>query len=151
MTTRQPGRANEVLGSGSVVVQPPSGRGLRLSVDGVTIADRLVVAAGHTRVALARLQEKQVAGGSVTVTVFVDDVAVGTLVRRPAFRVEPHRLDHVARFVGARDPAGGFTAVELDTRAVAGVNRRLSFVVSTDLADDSVQTGIGLDAFVPGD
>jgi len=134
-----------------VVVQPPSGRGLRLSVDGVTIADRLVVAAGHTRVALARLQEKQVAGGSVTVTVFVDDVAVGSIVRRPAFRVEPHRRDDVARFVGARDPAGGFTSVELDTRAVAGVNRRLSFVVSTDLADDSVQTGIGLDAFVPGD
>jgi hypothetical protein len=34
---------------------------------------------------------------------------------------------------------------------MAGVNRRLAFVVSTDLADDSVQTGIGLDAFVPGD
>jgi hypothetical protein len=134
-----------------VVVQPPPGRGLRLTIDGVTIGERLVVAAGHTRVALARRRDKDVQGGSVTVTVFVDDVVVGTLVRRPAFRIEPHRRDHVERFVGARDPDGGFTAVGLDTRAVAGLNRRLSFVVSTDLADDSVLTGIGLDAFVPGD
>ena len=134
-----------------VVVQPPSGRGLRLVIDGVTIADRLVVAAGHTRVALARLQEKNVRGGTVTVTVLVDDIVVGTLVRPPAFRVEHHRREHVARFVGDRDPDGGFTAVAFDTRAVAGVNRRLSFVVATDLTDDSVQAGIGLDAFVPGD
>jgi hypothetical protein len=134
-----------------VVVQPPAGRGLRLGVDGVEIGSRLVVAAGHTRNALARLQEKQVKGGGVTVTVFVDDVVVGTLTRQPAFRVESHRRALVDRFVGPRDPDGGFTAVELDTRAMAGVNRRLAFVVSTDLADDSVQTGIGLDAFVPGD
>lgn len=134
-----------------VVVQPPAGRGLRLTVEGVEVSERLVVAAGHTRNALARLQEKQMKGGSVTVTVFVDDVAVGTLTRRPAFRVEPHRRDLVDRFVGPRDPGGGFTATVFDTRAVAGMNRRLSFVVSTDLADDSVQTGIGLDAFVPGD
>jgi hypothetical protein len=134
-----------------VVVQPPAGRGLRLTVDGVTIADRLVVAAGHTRNALARLQEKQVQGGSVTIRVFVDDDVVGILIRQPAFRVEPQRRAQVARFVGARDPDGGFTAVVFDTRAMAGVNRRLSFIVSTDLADDSVLTGIGLDAFVPGD
>lgn len=126
-----------------VVVQPAVG-GLRLVVEGVEIGETLVVAAGHTRNALARLPGGK---GSVEIAVFVDDVRVGVLTRRPAFVVEPHRAGLVDTFVGERDLHGGFQAEVFDTRAVQGVNRRLSFVVTSDHAEGNA---IGLDAFVPG-
>lgn len=132
-----------------VAVSIPPGRGLRLELDDVDVGDELVVAAGWTRLGLARATDKGSPSCPVTIRVLVDDVEVGRVVRAPSFRVEPHRRALVERFVGERDHDGGFTASTLDTSGQRGAHRRLAFVCSIDAACDLVAS-IGVDAFVPG-
>ncbi len=84
---------------------PPRGEVLELAWDAVPLGDTLVVRAGFTR------EGADQARAPVRLRVFADDVELGAVVRAPAF---------------------AFSVARLDTRAFAGRQARVRFVIDTD-------------------
>lgn len=130
-----------------VASPPPQGQVLEIAWADVDVAERLVVAAGHARLAA---EHAAPLAGTVTLTVRLDDDVVATIKRQPSFFVEPHRrgLKHV--FVGDHgsvpDDERGFRVDTIDTTAWRG-RHRLSIAVTTD---DPTHNAFAFDVFVPG-
>jgi len=137
----------------AIVLAAPADGVVSVTYNDVAFGDTLIVAAGHTRRALERhlRQRQKDAGkdGSVVVEVRAGDVVLHSRALQPAFRVEPHRADNVARFVRDRnndaDGARGFIAAVVDTGALAGTRGPLT--VAARARSDGME--VGVDAFVP--
>jgi hypothetical protein len=135
-------------GADVIVASPPAGgQVLEVAWADVDVADRLVVAAGHARLAAERADP---IAGTVTLTVRLDDDVVATIKRQPSFFVEPHRRANKRLFVGEHgrvpDDERGFRVDTIDTSAHRG-RHRLSFSITTD---DGTNNAFAFDAFVPG-
>jgi hypothetical protein len=130
-----------------VASPPPQGQVLEVAWADVDVADHLVIAAGHARLAAERADP---IAGTVTLTVRLDDDVVATIQRQPSFFVEPHRRALKGVFVGEHgsvpDDERGFRVDTIDTRAHRG-QHRLSVSITTD---DASNNAFAFDVFVPG-
>lgn len=99
---------------------PPRGQRLEIEWPAVPLSDAIVVRAGFTR------DGADQAKAPVRLTVWVDEQEVGRVERAPAF---------------------AFTTTEIDTRAFAGRDARVRFIVETD---DNAGAKIAWDATAVG-
>jgi len=133
-----------------VVVPPADGKRLRVTWNDVPLARQMVVAAAHTRGAVAAFHGNE-AAGVFSLRVLVDGQTVATVNKEPTFIVEGHRQALKGAFVGeghrrASGADAGFVAIDVDTGAFAGRRATVTFEFAATTAD---KNAFAFDAFIP--